>query len=536
MGGSGVLALSRPGLRSVSICPFLFCVVAREKLQTELLSKGQIFIRRERKPAQNATVRHVPMEIDGSSFPVVHASGTRNATLEHETPVATPREVRAKGKSPPQALLSIDAPGGRAPSQGTQGTEGTQVAVATGAFAAAHDEHAGGAANQATVMQEKHGARLHFAMDRGLLGVNAVLACSACLLIYQSRLRKRAKRLPGAPEGFLGIWSRFQMVTFFAYVFFACALMFLQHRAGNTSYSVMSATIIVYALKCTSSLVAHVCKGQGDFASLLEPTGGSYLGRIPTWLLTLVPGGCLGAYDALSFLSLASLDPVTYQIVLHLRLVLITLLWQVTFRRRLTPSHWFAILLFFMATATQGLEQAKDLATHRGLLLVVLQIITAVGGNVMAEFVLKEVPVATDLLNACLYFEGLVVLLVMVCCTHGGPAAVYSALLAPAAWKELVADPWMVSSIVCMAIFGIVTAYFLREMTNLLKELSACFVLILSAVLEWGVLGSSSCTCSGIQAVVLVILAVGVYNAEPLENKSTQENRKQLAPKPLRKG
>jgi len=399
----------------------------------------------------------------------------------------------------------------------------TAAAVGPAAPPGGTEAAAGVTAGQRT--EAKQGARaVPFgpSLDQALRVINLALAAGACMLIYHSRVRPRAFGAgPSTRVGCLGIESSFQMVIFVAYVFFSCTHMFLQRRAGSTGYSVVSATIMVYAVKCACAFGMHLCRGGADFSSLLEPTGGPRLGRVPTCLLTLIPGGCLGCYDALSFLSLAALDPVTYQILLHMRLVFIALLWQFTFRRQLAATQWFALLLFAVASTTKGLEQVKELGigVNHGLLLALVQIVLAVGGNVMAEFLLKEVPVPTDLLNACLYFQGLLVLLLVVCATHGGPAAVHSALLAPAAWKELFADPWMLSSIVCMAMFGIVTAYFLRELSNLLKELSACFVIISSAVVEWGVLGASACSLLGVQAVILAILAVGVYNTQPLETR-----------------
>mmetsp|Transcript_47186 Transcript_47186/g.109117 ORF Transcript_47186/g.109117 Transcript_47186/m.109117 type:complete len:498 (-) Transcript_47186:66-1559(-) len=377
-------------------------------------------------------------------------------------------------------------------------------------------------------LQQRRAILLDLLISQGLRCFNALLAVAACVLIYFARVRPGPRGTAGSRRCWPGVENSFQIAVFAAYVIFSCTHMFLQRRAGSTGYSVISATIVIYAVKCLCAFFMYVCKGGRDFMALLEPTGGPRFGRVPTCLLTLVPGGCLGCYDALSFMSLAALDPVTYQIVLHMRLVLIALLWQFTFKRQLTATQWFALLLFAVASTTKGVEQVKELgvAVQRGLHIAFVQIVMAVSGNVMAECLLKEVPVHTDLLNTCLYLQGLAVLLVVVCVTHGGPAAVHAVLLAPAAWKELVADPWMLSSILCMAIFGIVTAYFLRELSNLLKELSACFVIISSAVVEWGVLGSSSCTMLGVQAVVLAILAVGVYNAEPLESRKEVAVRK----------
>lgn len=373
--------------------------------------------------------------------------------------------------------------------------------------------------------------------------MNALLAVGALLVIYGLRVRPRKQSSACGQvkqeepwARFLGIETQFQAAIFSTYVVFSCTHLFLQHRAGRSGYSAVSATVLIYTAKFLVALVMHVFRGDGKLSTLFQPAGGPIFGRIPTCILTLIPGACLGGYDAISFFSLAALDPVTYQIMLHVRLVFIALLWQVTFRRQLSAPQWFAMVLFSMASASKGLDQVKEIGTvaSHGLALAFAQILLAVAGNVLAEFLLKEVPVATDLLNSCLYFQGLVVLLT-VAWAQQGHSTLWDTLLGQHAWKALWADPWMLGSIVCMTAFGIVTAYFLRELSNLLKELSACFVIISSATVEWGVLGASPCTPLGAQAVLLAVLAVGVYNAEPLRTGETRGNCSVLRARILRK-
>jgi len=497
--------MARPvqGLRICLGVALLGAVLAKGagpgKVYLELLNKGQSYMRR-------AHESEVPL-----------ADGGHGAPDGSPATAPVPRRGTVPQVLAPEAPGVPGLPGVRRPANDSSTTEDPSRFIVV-------------SNSNDTFASEQLGKQPHVRppvlggpATQGLRCVNCLLAVSACVLIYFARVRPCSAGAGGLRSGVLGIESGFQIAIFLAYVAFSCTHMFLQRRAGATGYSVVSATIVIYALKCLCALCMYIAKGGRGFYALLEPTGGARFGRIPTCMLTLLPGGCLGCYDALSFLSLSALDPVTYQIVLHMRLVFIALLWQFTFRRQLTSTQWFALLLFAVASTTKGIEQIRDFGpdVHRGLHIALFQILMAVFGNVMTECLLKEVPVATDLLNTCLYFQGLVVLLVVVCVTNGGPSAVHSTLLAPRAWKELISDPWMISSIVCMVMFGIVTAYFLRELSNLLKELSACFVIVASAFVEWVLLGASSCTMLGLQAVALAILAVGVYNAEPLESRKS---------------
>merc|ERR1719382_1046675 len=95
--------------------------------------------------------------------------------------------------------------------------------------------------------------------------------------------------------------------------------------------------------------------------------------------------------------------------------------------------------------------------------------------------------------------------------------AISGELIGQEALHKLAGDPWMVASILCLAGHGIAAAYFVRELSNVLKEMSGACGLVLSAAFEWGVLRNSLCTGLGIEAVLLAVLALLAYNTEPVE-------------------
>jgi hypothetical protein len=61
-------------------------------------------------------------------------------------------------------------------------------------------------------------------------------------------------------------------------------------------------------------------------------------------------------------------------------------------------------------------------------------------------------------------------------------------------------------------------------MSCILKELAGCCVTVVSAVLEWGILSSSPCTIVGMQSVLVAIMALMVYNVDPLAARSDQDH------------
>jgi hypothetical protein len=88
-----------------------------------------------------------------------------------------------------------------------------------------------------------------------------------------------------------------------------------------------------------------------------------------------------------------------------------------------------------------------------------------------------------DLVNTCTYLWGMVCLTIVLLSTEGF-GALYSEVLSPSAFAKLWADPWMMSAICCLSAFGILTAYFLKELSNIMAEIAGGAVLFVSAGLQ----------------------------------------------------
>jgi len=323
----------------------------------------------------------------------------------------------------------------------------------------------------------------------------------------------------------LGLQTSFQWFLFQGYVVLSTTHMFLQARSGTTGYSPIAATVLVYFGKALVALGMHVRTEGLPFSALFEPSGGRF-GRVPIIVCTAIPGACFAAYDAMSFLTLSTLDPVTYQIVVHCRILLIALFWQIAFRKPLTGSQGLALLLFVFASLSKCADKLQSVhltSVKTGLTILFGQILISAFNTVCSEVLLKEVTISTDLINFATYTQGLLALLLAAMCAPslGGPMVVLEDIFGVAAWQKLHQDPWMISSIVCLVCFGIFTAYFLKELSSVLKELTGCCVMLLTAVVEWPVLGASTCTRSSVLAVLLAVAALATYNLDPITAPST---------------
>lgn len=356
-----------------------------------------------------------------------------------------------------------------------------------------------------------------------LVGVSAVdffLVLGVCWLFFTawgaSALTLSLRGIATGPNAYISLSG---IAILVAYISLSVCHGFLQQRAGATGYSLISATIMICIGKFMVSFFMFLSKGnlRAGFSTLRAP-GCQRFGKVPAFLLPMLPGGLLAGYDVLSFYSLAHVGPATYQVLLHTRAIFICFLWQMLFQRKLSKGQWLGILLLVAASITKGLDAAQisdSSSIVAGVLIVMIQIGMSSIASVLSEVLLKEMPMPTDLLNSCQYLWGLVWLVIALLCQQG-PKGLYSELLSPVAWSKLQGDPWMISSICCLTVFGIVTAYLLKSFSNIVKEFSRGFVVIACTVLQVVLLGSSAVSTFGIIGVGLCVLGICVYSMDAL--------------------
>jgi len=288
--------------------------------------------------------------------------------------------------------------------------------------------------------------------------------------------------------------------------------MFLQERAGVTRYSIISVTFLVYFGKCAVSFMMFLCKGDLRLGRLDTISLKSHVGL-------MITGGVLAFYDALSFLCLRKFDTATYQVLSHMRVIFVSFLWQGAFRRKLSSTQWQSLLLLIVAGITKTVARAEsmDAALLVGpIWILFLQNGLCAAANVSSEALLKNMAVPTDLVNTLIYFWGLVWLVIVMLCTQG-PNAFYTDVLSPVAWARLQADPCMIGSICSLIALGITTAYLLKALSCIVKEMSGAVVMIVSAILQRYLIGLSVLTSMEILGISLAVLSILLYCTDPIQ-------------------
>jgi hypothetical protein len=370
-------------------------------------------------------------------------------------------------------------------------------------------------------MEPSEGKATPVGILAGISATDFVLACCA-IGVITSEWRSTSSV---QTTGFLGLTTSTQAGLVLGFLSFSVAHVFIVQRAGSTGYSTISATILVYIAKSTVSSLMFLFRAdvKTGLQSFLAP-GCTRFGKTPAFIVPMIPGGFLAVADVLTFLILTHVDPVTYLIFMNMRTVFVGFSWEFMFRRKLSATQWLALLLFMVASITKGVDRAHAMSAggfQVGISLAIVKALMGALGSTSSEMLLKDMAMPTDLVNACTYFWGFVCMVIVMLCS-GGASGLYSDMLSATAWSKLQADPWMIGSICCLTVFGIISAYLLKHRSNIFKESAQAIVIVLSTVLQWLLVGSSAITPMGIMGVSMAVLGVKVYSTDPLHNRAKE--------------
>jgi len=294
------------------------------------------------------------------------------------------------------------------------------------------------------------------------------------------------------------------------YCFFSVSHTFFQHRAANVNITPIVPTIIIYFLKLVLALNMYLCQ-DGTIKDLYNAITSNRM--VCVWYL--LPAACLAFYDVFSFLTLAKMAPSQYQILLHLRTVLIALFWQAVMAKRLSPVMWclllsciYAALLTERAAFTEMLMTGGLMAGLGQYTTLGIQYSLSITGNLSNELFLTRVKLPVNAQNVILYSLGLMILCtsLLVGSIHKGEP------MFPMKDLPLVLDSNVLMSIVTLTLVGISTGFVLKLMGNIWKELAGMVVTFITASIDWFVLQNRQVGPIDIQALVIISCSLAAFS------------------------
>jgi len=299
-------------------------------------------------------------------------------------------------------------------------------------------------------------------------------------------------RGPGAGS-LLGLDTGPKRVVFVGYMALWCGLRLLvfgsQRSPHAPRYNATSLLLVVCSAKL---LLATGMFLRWDGSS--EELVGRVREHRALLLRYALPAAAYVLYDNLTFLNLRFFDPVTYSILMQLRLVATALMWSGMLGQRIPAPQWLALglitagcvvkefpNLFAAAPVAAAAATAGGISQWTvGLLLVGLQVAAGVFASVCNETLLKRQPtIPVNLQNVFMYANSIVINLAVL--------AVKSELteaLRPQRLAVVLLSPYVAPIAVILATIGIVTSLFLKHLDSVRKSIASAMEIFVDALAE----------------------------------------------------
>eukprot|EP01062_Namystynia_karyoxenos_P075820 TRINITY_DN7350_c0_g1_i4.p1 TRINITY_DN7350_c0_g1~~TRINITY_DN7350_c0_g1_i4.p1 ORF type:complete len:435 (+),score=142.50 TRINITY_DN7350_c0_g1_i4:103-1305(+) len=313
----------------------------------------------------------------------------------------------------------------------------------------------------------------------------------------------------------LGLDTATKKTIFIFYMALWCALRLLIYgskRQGSSApeYNQTSLLVFVCVTKLMMALGMYM-QDDGSFAKLADQVRGSK----KLFFRYFLPALSYVVYDNLTFANLTYSDPVTYVILMQMRLACTGLMWQAFFSRPLNRNQWMAILVLTLACLVQkglAIKTARGSVEERAsliisLALIAFQIACGVFSSVFNEVLLKEKgTVGTNLQNMYMYTWSIVCNLVWLALC---PSKTWCAgdLREAMSLQELgkLLSPLVLAIGCILAFIGIVTSLFIKYLDSVRKTIASAMEIFVDAVLAWLIFGVPL----GLNTVMACILASG---------------------------
>jgi len=271
----------------------------------------------------------------------------------------------------------------------------------------------------------------------------------------------------------------------------------------NGSYSYNKACIYFFAelLKLVVSLVWCLWKSMTDseVRAKLRFTQRDVLQYA-------IPGFVFFTQNNLSFVALQHMTNSAFQLLLNMRIISVALLSVAFLKKKLTPTEWLAILLLTNGAVQHQLshcEQGTLRSNTEGLLVMLVIIICAAGGNVATQLVMqKNMDQPLMLQNAILYvwgvaFNGINWFYSVQGASAGDPAPAFGAIGFPE-----------VSLIIFNAIYGLSISVILKQFGAITRTFISTIAIICTALVDVFLF---SATVTVLEATTFVAIIASVF-------------------------
>jgi len=231
---------------------------------------------------------------------------------------------------------------------------------------------------------------------------------------------------------------------------------------GAYPFDIVTVVLMMELFKIVLTMTFHCyMAGTTDVVGQIQSFASEW--RAGVWFA--VPAFIYTLYNWLLYLNLVYFDPVSYRVLINMRVIFSGLFVTFCFGKRLGPVKWFALVLLALGCAVNQLGENFELKTDIFYLCTItIQALASSGAGAFNEWLLKrDIKMGINQKNIYLYFFSLCFNFTLILLNR--PQILSS--------TELFFNGWTHATVVLVilgAFCGFTTALFLRYLNIILKE------------------------------------------------------------------
>eukprot|EP01063_Lacrimia_lanifica_P001536 TRINITY_DN10778_c0_g2_i1.p1 TRINITY_DN10778_c0_g2~~TRINITY_DN10778_c0_g2_i1.p1 ORF type:complete len:354 (+),score=146.00 TRINITY_DN10778_c0_g2_i1:79-1062(+) len=305
---------------------------------------------------------------------------------------------------------------------------------------------------------------------------------------------------------YMALWSGMRLVTYGS----------KREGSGAPAYNETSLLVFVSFTKLFIATGMFV-QSDGTLGEMVQ----QFQANLPLFYRYFLPAMSYVVYDNLTFINLSFTDPVTYVVLMQMRIAVTGIVWSIFFGKPLNKNQWIAIGLLTLACLTQkGVDIAAANVDFVSILLICFQIGCGVFSSVFNELLLKEKgSVGVNLQNVFMYTHSIMcnIFWLWLCPSKTWCKSDLATAMDPAKLAELL-HPWVLPIGVILSCIGIITSLFIKHLDSVRKTIASAMEIFVDAILAFALFGIPL-TANTLVACGLAAGGVVLFSKKPEETK-----------------
>jgi drug/metabolite transporter (DMT)-like permease len=340
----------------------------------------------------------------------------------------------------------------------------------------------------------------------------------------------------------LGLETREQKAIFITYISLWVSYGLLNELAKrkNVHFNSASAVILQSIIKLMIASYMFLTQEAMEKSRKLLPRIKYLLSQIQEnrdmALKYFIPSGLYALYDILAYVNLRKFDASTYFLLLQFRMVMIGLLHQSMFKKKLNRNQWISIVITTLGCAIKTMGAASEKKKHLSsststaptdsnfhpvgpslfaYSFLFIQLLSSTFAGVYNEVLLKkQVKMSLNLQNLFMYLDTIVCIFVILAMGLTGQsffeAIQYENI-------SILFSFYVFPMVLIMSFIGVVTSMFLKVLDSIRKAIASALELVFLPVLCAILFGMP---INSFLVISVVFVASGVYiYSRPVEDR-----------------